>query len=49
MLAGAAAGHRKFLLKRRPGAAKQGINVSSPGSARFAAQGHERKEAFGLS
>jgi hypothetical protein len=48
MVAGAAAGHRNFLLKRRQRAAKQGVNVSSPGSAGFAGQAMCGKEAFGL-
>jgi hypothetical protein len=46
MVARAAAGHRKFLLKRWECAAKQRVNVSSPGSAGFAALAMCGKEAF---
>jgi len=46
MVARAAAGHRKFLLKRWECAAKQRVNVSSPGSAGFAALDMCGKEAF---
>ena len=46
MAARAAAGHRKFLLKRWECAAKQRVNVSSPGSAGFAALALCGKEAF---
>jgi len=44
MPASAAAGHRKFLPKRRPTAAKQGVKFSSPGSAGFAGQAQSAKK-----